>query len=649
MLEPGVAVPWMHARCPGLASLRATVPAILLLTLADTTAQAWQTSISGNVAGSYDTANAVAVDDAGNVYAAGYVEDFAFGTRVTVVKLDREGGRVLWRRELGPAGQNSQRLVVDRNQDVVVTAGGFPIVAKLSGATGSEMWYEVESSDVSPSPALLPRALTTDARGDVVIAGLASKRDSPQDFGVAKFDGATGTLLWRRAIEGEAQLGDEALAVAIDASGDVVAGGYVTDEPRGATAFAVVKLRGTDGTVVWKKTVVATMAPTARARAVAVAPSGDVIAMGWTANASSTMTVMRLARENGVEMWRRDIVGMVYASDTGRAMVLDEAGDVVVAGSGLNPQPSPTNPMGFDYLVTKLAGSTGAEVWRAAVTGSAPNSGDEPNAVAVSVRGDVFVAGPTTNLGAERVQFTVVKLDGATGGELWRRLAIAASSGQGFATAIAVDREGGAAVAGQTTNAGTAIDFTVMRLDGLTGELGQATVIPSPCTVDTECDDRDACTADGCAGVSGCYGEERNPDRPRCYVANVAIAAASMTSLLRQSTPADVGSANARRLVRLAKHYRRRARVVGRERHIRRGDFKPLSRIWVALRRAILRGIDRRTLDPRFAVRLLEYMAIKGTPGFGCGGISHAEQWSDGVRAAFCRARHSDPADAAAQ
>ena len=64
---------------------------------------------------------------------------------------------------------------------------------------------------------------------------------------VRKLAGATGANLWRRAINGAGNGDDEARAVAFDDNGDVAMARTLQGIATGSD-FAVVKLKGTDGT-----------------------------------------------------------------------------------------------------------------------------------------------------------------------------------------------------------------------------------------------------------------------------------------------------------------------------------------------------------------------------------------------------------------
>jgi hypothetical protein len=59
--------------------------------------------------------------------------------------------------------------------------------------------------------------------GDVVAVGGTLNTTTRLDFTAVKFDGVSGTELWRRVISGTANGDNEALAVTVDSAGDVVA------------------------------------------------------------------------------------------------------------------------------------------------------------------------------------------------------------------------------------------------------------------------------------------------------------------------------------------------------------------------------------------------------------------------------------------
>jgi outer membrane protein assembly factor BamB len=137
----------------------------------------WQQNLNGSANG-FDEAFSVAVDNQGNVVAAGFTENTGTGfSDFTVVKFD-PNGTLLWQQNLNG------------------TANGF---------------------DRAQSMAL-------DNQGNVVAAGLTANAATFLDFTVAKFD-RDGTLLWRQNLNGTANDNEDARSVAVDNQGNVVAAG----------------------------------------------------------------------------------------------------------------------------------------------------------------------------------------------------------------------------------------------------------------------------------------------------------------------------------------------------------------------------------------------------------------------------------------
>jgi len=118
-------------------------------------------------------------------------------------------------------------------------------VVKLDGQTGTVRWqHDVDGTANSLDEAV---AVAVNGVGDVVAVGGTLNTTTRLDFTAVKFDGVSGTELWRRVISGTANGDNEALAVTVDSAGDVVAAGFTSNTGTGAD-FTVVKLRGTDGT-----------------------------------------------------------------------------------------------------------------------------------------------------------------------------------------------------------------------------------------------------------------------------------------------------------------------------------------------------------------------------------------------------------------
>ena len=198
--------------------------------------------------------------------------------------------------------------------------------------------------------------------------------------------------------------------------------------------------------------------------ATAIDGDGNVVAAGYTVDTYTgvDLAVVKLDGASGAELWRRTINGAGGGSDYAGAVALDGSGNVVAAGTIATHVGFGGSPVLHAWIVIKLDGRTGAEMWRKVTDASAENIYPEARAVAVDGAGNVVAAG-LVNPGAYPI-FTVVKYDGVSGAESWRRN-MTATLGPGPGLAVAADRDGNVVAAGRTTQDG----FTVAKLNGTDG------------------------------------------------------------------------------------------------------------------------------------------------------------------------------------
>lgn len=425
----------------------------------------WRRAIKGP-AQADGLATAIAMDRDGNVVAAGSAASRSLGADFTVVKLSGATGAELWRRVLsGPAeAKNVAAVAVDAAGDVIAADyvennDGAPelTVVKLDGASGVERWrrlvtdgwnagreeierqltvgLEIVFAFMSSAPAV---GLKVDASGNVAVAGFTLSRESGSGFTVVKLNGASGAELWRRVIHGNAgragvvnpaipaippiRGANVAHAVAVDGAGNVLAAGTVFNTGT-REDFIVVKLAAATGAELWRRVINGTGNAGDSANAIAVDTIGNVLASGCIdcfTSPRAHLTVVKLNGVNGAERWRRVVGGtdatpvkpvgggMEQRQEAITAVAVNPDGDAFAVGRIVN------TGTGSDFTVVKLAGATGAVRWRRVINGSAKNSDDRAHAVAVDDSGNVIAAGVTDNT-RTRFDFTVVKLRGADG------------------------------------------------------------------------------------------------------------------------------------------------------------------------------------------------------------------------------------------
>jgi hypothetical protein len=89
-------------------------------------------------------------------------------------------------------------------------------------------------------------ALEIDGAGDVVVGGAAAVPARGEDLAVLKLRGRDGRIRWRRFVDGGGRGDDRAQALALDSAGNAVAAGVLV-APDGVGDFAAVGLDGRTG------------------------------------------------------------------------------------------------------------------------------------------------------------------------------------------------------------------------------------------------------------------------------------------------------------------------------------------------------------------------------------------------------------------
>jgi hypothetical protein len=371
----------------------------------------------------FDGASAVAVDASGNVFVAGRTAGTlpgqlsAGGQDAFLCKYD-PAGAVLWTRQFGgPAGL----LVMTGNADSA-------------------------------------RAAAVDAAGNVYVVGSAEgvldAVVGARDAFVRKFD-AAGNVLWTRQFGSASD--DEATAVAVDASGNVLVVGTTFGALPGQMASgnfdAFARKYDANGTVTWTRQFGTPGFD--EALGVAVSPSGDVYVVGSTfgtlgASSDGARDVyVRRFSSAGAVSWTRQFGSSAGGDEYGTAIAVDVAGAAYVAGVTDGALVQGALAGGLDAFVARLD-SSGTRLWTRQF-GSPSNDGAA--AITVDVTGQVLVAGDT--LGALPGQMSAGSGDAfaraydAAGAEAWTRQ----FGSTGADTAAGIASRGGVFVVGQSFGA----------------------------------------------------------------------------------------------------------------------------------------------------------------------------------------------------
>jgi outer membrane protein assembly factor BamB len=378
-------------------------------------AAAWQTFVEFQPRANGELRR-VTSDSLGDALAVGTIREF------TAVKFDGANGTEVWRQEItGTAPESGFPAAVSAaaNGDALAagslvnlgTARDF-VVVRLAAADGSELW-RLELNGTS-GVGDMAHAVAVDASGDIVAAGRLDNTSTFWDFTVVKAAGSTGAELWRYEMNGTAGQSEEALAVRVDAAGDVVAAGYLWNSPTGADQ-AIAKLRGSDGGELWRTEIVGTGGGNDQAGTLFIDPLGDILVGGFVTRPGTRrdLFVAKLSGLDGSVLWSYETDGGGFDDDEVLAVRANSAGTVFAAGRLVGATSD------ADLAVIALDGSNGSVLWTYRMNGRG-NGFDEARALELGPAEDPIVGGVMTNPMTLR-DLVVARLNAADGSELWRR------------------------------------------------------------------------------------------------------------------------------------------------------------------------------------------------------------------------------------
>ena len=320
-----------------------------------------------------DYGNAVTVDAQGNVYIAGHIGDalpgqtYLGGTDAFVQKLDGSLAAV-WTSQFGTDNNDSvQAVAVDDAGNVYLagsTIGEFPgYTTEYFGGDAFVRVYDPDRTErwtaqFGTEFATVPQAIAVDGSGNVYVGGHTEGSlpgydnaggaalgpvSNWNDAFLRKY-GADGTELWTQQFGHERH--DEILGVALDSSGSVYVSGY-TDasfegytNPGGRDAF--VRKYDPDGNVVWTRQFGSDSAaggqPNDKALDIALDSGGNIYVAGSTtgvfegeSSGGGNDGFVRKMDPNGEHVWTRQFGG--EDDDTADAIAVDGDSNVFVAGN----------------------------------------------------------------------------------------------------------------------------------------------------------------------------------------------------------------------------------------------------------------------------------------------------------------------------
>ncbi len=430
-----------------LVSLLLLFPA---LTRAATAVQAWAQRYNGPGNG-WDQATGVAVDGSNNVIVAGYSYN---GTNSDYLTIEYSGAGVpVWTNRYNGNGEDrAYAVAVDGSNNVIVTG--------WSGGIGSSWDYATIKYSSAGVPLWTNRyngpgngydigtAVAVDGSNNVIVTGYSTGSGSSYDYATIKYSSG-GIPLWTNRYNGPGNAADEAYAVAVDGSNNVIVTGYSYNGTN--SDYATIQYSSA-GVPLWTNRYNGLGNGDDTAFSVAVDVSNNVIVTGSSSGSGSSYDYATIQYSSaGVPLWTNRYNGPGNADDAALSAAVDGSNNVIVTGWSYNG-------MNDDYATIQYS-SAGVPLWTNRYNGPG-NGDDEAFAVAVDRSNNVIVTGYSydeTNNDYATIEYS------STGVPLWTNRYNGLGNSTDYAKGVVVDRSGNVIVTGSSIGSGSGYDFVTIK------------------------------------------------------------------------------------------------------------------------------------------------------------------------------------------
>ena len=403
--------------------------------------QAWVAHYDGP--GDYeDRVTGLTTDNSGNVYVTGFSWGSGTSRDYATIKYDSVGQEQWVARYNGPIGfgdDSAAAIAVDSSGNVYVTGESMNLKAELDYATikynsaGQEQWVARYSGPGNFDEAT---AIATDSSGNVYVTGSSEDPDFRDDIVTVKYN-AAGQQQWVARYNGPGNDEDEAIAIAVDGSGDVFVAGSGVGTTYPDYDYVTIKYSST-GQEEWVARYNGPGEGVDIVTSMAIDGSANTYVTGASTGPNGDYDYATIKYDsNGQEQWVEHYDGPGNGDDSPSGIALDSSGNVYVTGASAGANAS------SDYATVKYS-PAGLRQWIARYYNPERNNDDFARAIAVDSSDNIYVTGTSWVLGGSD-DYVTLKYNSA-GDEQW--IAHYNEVPAPFAKAIAVDSSGNVCVAG---------------------------------------------------------------------------------------------------------------------------------------------------------------------------------------------------------
>lgn len=317
--------------------------------------QQWAVQFNGPLAGSYDEAYAIAVDNAGFVYVTGGADFVSAGSDYYTIKYDASNGNVVWGVQHNGVSNGidaATSLAIDAAGNVYVTGRSFQTGQDLNyrtvmyNSSGVQQWATSYNGPANSFES--PTKIKVDASGNVYVTGFSyGGQLVDNDYATVKYN-SSGVQQWAVRYNGPLSEEDNAYDLEVDNDGNV----YVTGRSKGignGANIVTLKYGPNGGVPIWTKTYNGPGNGFDEGRSMILSPTGSLYVTGTSAifGTNNDYITLKYDTSNGNILWEARYNGPANDADQAYSMALDAQENVYVTGGSKFPGNS------FDYNTIK--------------------------------------------------------------------------------------------------------------------------------------------------------------------------------------------------------------------------------------------------------------------------------------------------------
>jgi uncharacterized delta-60 repeat protein len=390
-----------------------------------------------------DEATDIAIDPSGNIYVTGKVTDAGNAYNYGTTRYNHDGN-IAW----GPIVEKGLQAYHHEAAAIALDDAYVYVTGKIAGpngdysfgtikydrSNGNRIWSRQENGDAAPTGVANPDeavAIAVDAQGNVYVAGNSFSASKEWSYKVVKY-GRDGNLKWTALSDANENSAnpDKVFAMAVDVAGNVYVTGIGYDRDEVLDDYMTIKYDGNSGQALWKSFYHGSAED--QAVALALDQAGHVYVTGRSKNSSGDWDFLTIKYNAAEGTALKTVAYNGGDNDMPTALAIDAAGNIFVTGGCQHAE------NGYDYLTIKYNAGLGS-VWARHYNNQGINEYDMANDLALDAAGNVYVTGLSSRGQHGGYDYATVKYD-PQGAESW---AIRYEGpGDDIPRAVAVDQEG---------------------------------------------------------------------------------------------------------------------------------------------------------------------------------------------------------------